>query len=136
MARLVETYTVDDNGGRDANKSFLITEMPPMQAYKWACRVIIMLISGGWKAPEGARSMGMAGLATLTLTDLTSGINWEELEPLLDELMGCVKFIPNLQNPNVTRGLIESDIEEFTTIAKLQQSAFMLHINFIKPANP
>jgi hypothetical protein len=42
--------------------------------------------------------------------------------------------MPNPENPDITRGLYESDIDEFTTYAKLHSEVFKLHLNFTETA--
>lgn len=128
--RKTQVITLDSTCRRDAGKSFLITEMSPIKSTKWIYRTIIALVNAGVDFPDGAENMGWGVLITATLTDLKHGLAWDQLEPLLDELMECVKFLPNTDNLSVTRGLIESDIEEFTTFMRLQKEVIQLHANF------
>lgn len=130
MARNQKVITLDDSFKRDAGKSFLITEMPSRKTFKWGCRAVITLINAGVDFPEGSEQMGMAALIGKAFTELKNGLDWEQVEPLMDELMEYVQFIPNTNNLNVTRGLIESDIDEFKTIAYLHKEVLQLHLNF------
>jgi len=67
---------------------------------------------------------------------LISGLKWESVEPLLDELMQCIEILPNPNDKAVKRDLFDGDIEEISTFATLQQEAFQLHLSFIKPGSP
>ena len=128
MAR--NTKIINTDFGRDAGKAFLITEMSAMQALKWGGKAVIALINAGIQLPDGSGQMGFAGLIGVAFSELKNGLEWDQVEPLMDELMTCVKIIPNPENTNITRGLIESDIEEVSTLAKLQSEVFKLHVNF------
>jgi hypothetical protein len=56
-------------------------------------------------------------------------------EPLLDELLTCVEFMPDPARPEVVRSLIDDDIEEVATIFKLQKEVLALHVDFLKGAS-
>ena len=133
MARLEKIIEI--KGGRDDGKLFKVTELPPMRSYKWVLRAIKMLASSGIELPHGTESLGIAGLAGIDFKELASNIDWNELEPLLDELMVCVTRIPNPDDQTIARPVIASDIEDALTFAKLQQEAFFIHVNFYPPAS-
>lgn len=114
--------------GRDKGKIFLITEMSAWQAAKWADRCFFALAQSGVEIPEEIEQLGIAGIATLGLRAL-GGVKYPEAESLLDEMMGCVKFV-DPTNPQVTRRLIEDDIEEVKTILTLRAEVFELHTGF------
>lgn len=128
MARKTLIYTVQDEG-RDFSKSFLITEMAASQAERWAIRAFLAIAKGGIELPDGIEHTGMAGLAKVGLGMLMQ-IPFEMAEPLLDEMMTCVQFLPHATNHSVKRPLMEDDIEEVATRIKIRKEIFGLHVNF------
>lgn len=134
MARATLNYTVTDDN-RDYGKVFVLTEMPASQAESWAMRAILALIGGGVDLPEGFERLGMAGMAEVGIKALAS-LKWEVAEPLLDEMWGCVKIMPDPSKPHVVRVLIEEDIEEIVTRIKLRAEVWKLHAGFLKAVAP
>jgi hypothetical protein len=128
MARKTLNYTVAAEG-RDKGKVFVITEMPAAQAEKWAIRVFLAMAKGGTDLPDNITDGGFAALAKVGL-ELLSQIPFEEAEPLLDEMMGCVSSMPNPATPAVTRALVDADIEEVATRILLRRQIFQLHVDF------
>lgn len=124
MARKTIEITIASEG-RDQGKTFSITEMSAVQAEKWAWRAFMGLDAVGIDVPERS---GIAGLALIGLRALTK-MRWDTAEPLLDELMSCVK----IRSPNPRAGfrdLVENDIEEIRTRLELRDAVFALHTGF------
>lgn len=134
MARATQNYTVADEG-RDKNKVFILTEMPASQAESWAMRALLALIAGGVEVPAGFERMGMAGMAEIGIRALT-GLKWEVAEPLLAEMWGCVRIMPDPSKTHITRELIEEDIEEVATRIKLRAEVWKLHTAFLTAVAP
>lgn len=134
MARAVINYTVSDEG-RDLGKTFVITEMSATQAERWATRVLLAFMQSNPEVPEGLDQMGLAGLAQIGIKAL-AGVRWETLDPLLEEMMTCVKIMPDKKKPAIIRDLIESDIEEVATRIKLRAEIWTLHMGFLKTVAP
>lgn len=134
MARATTNYTVTD-AGRDLGKVFVIAEMPSAQAERWAYKALLALMANNADIPTGFESQGMAAMAQVGLQAL-SGLKWEILEPLLDEMWGCVAFMPDPAKPHVVRKLFEEDIEEVMTRVKLRLAIWALHVDFLKAAAP
>lgn len=139
MARKVKDVTID-TPGRDLGKTFRITEMNPRKGEKWAGRVLFAAAKSKGVDDAEANGMalaGMAGLATLGVRSLTS-IPWEDAEPLLDEMLTCVSFVPDPGRVDQTtmlpyaRPLIEDgeDIEEVGTLLSLRSEVIELHTGF------
>jgi hypothetical protein len=129
LARKVETYVITDEG-RDKGKSFLLTEMSATKSEDWAVRAILALSAANSELPEDAPNLGMAGLAEIGIKKLLA-LPFESLKPLMDELMECVKIVPDPIRPQVQRSLIESDIEEVSTRLKLKWQVLQLHLDFL-----
>jgi len=139
MARRVEIFTVSAEG-RDKGKSFLLTEMPPRQAEKWATRALLAFARSGKndmpdEFKEDMQRTGMAGIAAIGLRAITT-IDFNDAEPLLDEMMTCVTFIPDMSKIDqmsrqpIVRPMIEDDIEEVATILQLRSEVIELHLGF------
>lgn len=115
--------------GRDKGKVFKITEMPALQAERWAFRVFQALARTGAELPDGIREAGMAGLAVVGLKALGQ-IQTEEAFLLMDEMMSCVRIVRDKSIPDMVFPLLETDIEEIPTLAYLRMEVFELHSNF------
>lgn len=131
MSRKTDVFvaTVD----RDKGKRFVITEMPALQAERWALRAILALTHAGAELPEGEK----AGFAAIALAGIQSlqKLQFAEVAPLLDEMMDCVKIIPDPKNIDFMRPLVMNqgdgdDIEELQTIFELRERIFRLHAAF------
>jgi hypothetical protein len=132
MARRTATVTIDAEG-RDKGKAFLLTEMSASQAERWAARAMLALARNGVEIPEGIASAGLAGVAAIGIRAL-GGMAFDDAEPLLADMMACVQAIPDPARPNVSRYLIEDDIEEVATRLRLRMEVFTLHTGFSLPA--
>jgi hypothetical protein len=131
MARKTKIVTIDGDPStnRDAGKNFLITEMPASKAEKWAARCLLALVNAGFEIDDNDRQLGMAAMAARGVRSLGS-IAWHDAEPLLDEMMGCVHYLPSLDAPDVHTPLVEHDIEEVSTRIFLRDKVFELHVGF------
>lgn len=135
MARKVEVVTIT-SPGRDAGKSFRITEKSADDAERWAHRALLALSRGGFEVPPGLFDAGMAGVAAIVPYLLVIGFRalhaakWEELEVLLDEMLLCVKYIgpPGTPDQDIIVG-VNSQIEEVRTRVELRKAVLMLHVS-------
>lgn len=121
-------FRVSDSG-RDNGKTFILTEMSAMKAEKWALKALLALMNSGVDVPENAKAMPTAALAELGLKAL-GGLSFEVAEPLLEEMLSCITFMPEPKTPHVIRPLFEEDIEEVQTLFKLRLEVLKLHVNF------
>ena len=124
MARKEASFVAQT--GRDKGKEFLITEMSATQAENWAIKAVLAIGNAGIEIPDNLVSQGMAGLVAVGYMNLLK-IPFDAAKPLLDEMMGCVQFIPS---PNIKRPLIEDDIEEVSTRLALRKAIWNLHMDF------
>lgn len=128
MARKSKTVTIEfDN--RDRGKTFLITEMPAVQAEKWAARALLAMSRSGVEIPEEAMSAGAATLLAAGLRSFTS-MAFEDADLLLDEMFACVQFVPDPSRPQVTRALFDDDIDEVATRLFLRGEVIEIHTGF------
>lgn len=132
--RKTKTVVIGPDGGRDAGKVFLLTEMPARQAERWAQHALLLVASSG--ADVGNVRGGMAGVAVMGIQALMGGaVKFAEVEPLLDEMMRCVQIVPDPRNTSVIRplndrGVEGDDIEEVMTRVKLRAEVLDLHLGF------
>ena len=134
MARKSITFTVADDN-RDKAKVFVLTEMPASKAERWALRALSALAASGMEIPYDVASSGLAGVARMGLQAF-GGLEWDKAEPLIAEMFECITIIPDPSKPNVTRALIEDDIEEVATRLKLRIEIFKLHVDFFTAVSP
>lgn len=127
MARKEIDFTVTDEG-RDRGKVFRLREMPASQAEKWAMRALMLAAKNGVDIGE-SEGLGMAGVAMLGVAAVMKA-SFYELEPLFDEMMGCITIKPDPNNPMVVRSLVEDDIEEVKTRIDLRREVLVLHMGF------
>lgn len=138
--RKTTTYTVTAEN-RDKDKTFLVTEMTAAQGESWATRTLMALMVGNVQIPDNYQKLGMAALAQMGFRAL-SGLKWETAEPLLQEMMECVQFIPDKKKPSIVRPLLEShdpgnaDIEEVSTRVNLRLEVWKLHTDFLSAVLP
>lgn len=127
----IVTVPNEPSWGRDVNKSFLITEMPAAQAEKWAMRAFLALKGSDSQIPTNIQSLGMVGVAIVTLNVfLRASVKFEELSPLLDEMLDCVKAIPDKRDMASARPLIPGEIQEVATLGWLRSEVLELHTGF------
>ena len=123
--------TIPAWGGRDAGKTFRITEMPAAQAERWGWRMMLVLKGSNGNIPMGIASMGMVAVAIVTLNAfLQSEIDHEKLQPLLDEMLGCVTMVRDKRRPELTTKLTAFDIMEVKTRLWLRSEVLRLHTDF------
>lgn len=125
---MLKTKTVNITAeGRDKGKVFLITEMPAVKAEKWGLRALGAMARSGFDIPPHIVEMGIAGVVAVGLKAIL-GTDWSETEPLIDELMSCVKSV----QPAMPQGrpLVDEDLEEVKTLLMLKSEVLELHVGF------
>lgn len=134
MRKIVD-YIVSDSESRDFNKHYVITEMPAYQAEKWCYKAINGMIKSGIYVPEEINVLELPAqvLAFFGVTHFLK-IDFEHLNPLLDEMMACVKIRANKDNPLLDRAINNemNDVEEVSTLINLRLEVFKLHMGFLK----
>lgn len=135
MARKDRVVNITDPTSRDAGKTFYLTEMSALQAEKFAARAWLAISHSKVEIPEGIEASGWAGLAFVSLRAL-NGTPWNEVEPLMDEMMGCVKVIRDPKNPTLVLPLLADEIEEVATLLRLRKEIIDLHTDFFSKGVP
>lgn len=128
MGRKTQTLTIAADG-RDHGKAYFLTEMPAARSEKWALRALLALSKSGVSLPDGVHTLGMAALMAVGLRALL-GLPFADVEPLLDEMLVCVQFVPDASRPAVMRALVPDDIEEVQTMLLIRSEVFALHVGF------
>lgn len=124
----LKTKIVDIEKGRDAGKSFIVTEMPLTKADNWAMRALFALAASGVDIGGLNPSAGMLGMAQVAIKAL-GGIDPETGIALLDELMECVQVLPS--GGNARPLIIDGDIKDLSTLFLLRKEALALHLDFL-----
>ena len=113
--------------GRDAGKKFKITEMPAFQMDRWAMRALIAL----GKSQKG----GIATLGAMNIQDVFNAftkLDYEQTEPLLQELLECCAFIKDGTAITLKKDMVDSIIEDWTTLFKLRMESLKLNVGFFE----
>lgn len=133
MRKIKDVVITED--GRDKGKVYRLTEKDAMTAWKWGIRAMLALTKTGVEVPDEVMKMGVVGILAVGLYRLQF-IAWGDMEPLIDEMMTCVKIMPTPSRPDVIRELFPDDIEEVSTLTTLGKEVFELHTGFFPNANP
>lgn len=128
--KLIQIKDGDKDSNRDYMKCFMITEMSALAAEKWAMKALLLAMKYGAELPDNVRDGGMAGIAVMGIKAVFGGVDWKDVEPLLDEMFTCVQIMPDPGKPDIIRNLTNDDIEEVTTRIQLRAEVFNLHLNF------
>lgn len=116
-------------GNRDSGKAFRLTEMPATQAEKWAMRALLAITTSGADIPPEVVQMGAPALMAAGFRALLT-MAFADAEPLLDEMLSCVRFVPDRNRPDVERPVDAEDIEEVSTLMLLRSEVIELHTGF------
>lgn len=121
--------------GRDEGKTYLLREMSAKRADDWGQRALVALTHAGAELPDEIMTAGMAGFATMGMQAL-SGLKFDEISPLLEEMFRCIQICPEPDRPEYARDLVEDDIEEVLTRWQLRIAVLDLHVRPISPVAP
>lgn len=134
MARKVDHVTIEAVG-RDQGKVFVLTEMPAVQAERWATQALYLLASSGLSLPAGSADSGMSGLAGAPLAGLPALRALQD--PSLDAWWDCVQYqhLPNQMPRKISPGAL-CEIDEIATVNHLRMKVLEMHVGFFSPANP
>lgn len=122
--------------GRDQGKLFILTEMPALQAERWALKAVNGLARANVEIPDTVVGAGIVGVWVMGIKMLFA-MDFSVCEELADEMLGCVVFRPDPGNPTFVRPIVgggalvvEGDVEEVTTLRLLREEVFRLHVGF------
>lgn len=129
MARKSIDITIDDADSSDNGKVFRITEKPVYDTEFWAMRAFGGMLAAGVNMPD----ITQASAEMLYHFGLASFMKIEPylLKELLDEMMECVKLVPQPKTePGVARDLLPGDIDDIQTLFKVRIETVKLHLSF------
>lgn len=144
MSDELKTKVVTIDKGRDAGKSFLITEMPLLKADKWARRFALGMMRGGVQGDINSLTSvknidlksidGILEIAKLGVSVL-GNIEEDLAMELIDELTHtCIQIIPT--GGSAREVIWESDIKDVATLMLLRKEALGIHVDFLEQGNP
>lgn len=113
--------------GRDAGKTFKITEMSATQADRWATKALCLVGKSGCSIVELFNKISTGGILNI-LGDL----GYDGAEPLMEELLNCCSFKKDGVDVQMKGTMVDSVIEDWTTIFRLRKEALDLTINFLE----
>lgn len=117
----------DPDKNRDAGKTFLVTEVPALQAEEWGLRALMALGTGGITVPPEIVSAGLMGVALVSYQAFM-GAREDAVLPLWREMIpACVKQYVSAE---VIHPWDPSLVEEVSTLMKLRQQIMELHTGF------
>lgn len=127
MARKEIVVKIQD---RDQELTFKVKEMPAVRLQKWIIRAVGLILSSGVDLP-GENDLQRAGayLAEHGLAVL-GNIDFEEAEPLLDEMLGCCSRLVEKVEERCTPDSLDNYVQDVTTLFKLHLEAFKLNLGF------
>lgn len=137
MSNGLKTKTVTIEKGRDAGKTFLITEMPAIQADEWAHRLLEQAANSGVDLKNvdalsvDTKSMkGMIEIGAQVFTIL-GRIPYEISRQMkFDILDSCVKIVP--KSGDARTCLWDQEIEDFQNFTILAAHAIGIHVDFLE----
>jgi len=134
MARKTASILITREG-RDQGGVFELEEMDAFSATELCLRAMQMVARGGVDVPPYIFQQGVAGFVTLGAGAILAGLGktpWHEVKPLLDALTPCVKSFtpPTATQPLRGWSVIQSQIQEPTTVLQLYEEVVSLHLGF------
>lgn len=136
--RKTKEVKIATEGSRDKGKTFVITEMSAYDGEMWAIRAMRIAQKSGADIPGGIQA-GMAGIAAVgVLAVLEGSTNFDEVKPLLDDMMRCVEIVTDKQtgfrrtinDAGSGEEAVNDDIEEIGTRFLLRREWLNLHMDF------
>jgi hypothetical protein len=129
------TVQLEDRGKQ---LTFKIKEMPATKMERWIIRALLLLLRG-----ENAASLDSAQSA-VSSSDLNKAANflmkdgvkalarvdYEEAEPLLEELLNCCRRVDAGVDQLCTSDTVDGYIEDVRTLFKLRMEAAKLNLSF------
>lgn len=116
-----------ERDNRDAGRSYLLTEMPALQAERWGRRAVGAMSRQELDVREEFGKLGMLGFYLLGLQALAAG-DMDAIDTLMDEMLPQIQII---ESQAVTRPLGgDGDIWEVSTLILLRKELIELHMGF------
>jgi hypothetical protein len=131
--KIIDCPSFPNCRNRDKGKTYEITEWDAVTADRWIQRVTYAVVNTGGTLPLDLKGAGWEGIAIMGINSLLRGnMNPDIMIPLGEELLECVRIIPDKKNPETSARAptIEGDIEEVQTRWWLRDQVVSVHTNF------
>lgn len=122
---------------RDERRTFVITEMPVTKLQRFIIRFAVVAAGSGIlqvdvkdTAPDDIMAMTAGALNGLDLGKLAM-MNPDTVQPLLDELLGCVSYRVGNNDTIMTPDVVDTYIKDIRTLWALYREVVMLHFDFL-----
>ena len=121
--------TLDDEGTK---LKFRIHQMSAVQTESWLIRLALLMASCGAKIDLSSGSGFSAILSAVSENPLTlvSGMKYEDLKPLLDELMRTCTRVDGRAEIECTDDLLDGMISSVSTLARLRWEVIKANLDF------
>ena len=127
-------YTVSIKG-RDEGKTYLITEFSADKGERFAAKVFFAILNAGIKLPENIEKTAMENIALIgfdAICAALSKVRYEDVEPIFNEMMEGIEFIPDITRLELSRKLLPDDIEEISTRLMLRKEVWKINTSFFE----
>lgn len=121
------TATITARTGRDAGKTFQVSEVPPVEMATFMLRLLAAIrlsgveeLLGLFTSPDGA---DMAGVMRLL-----AGCDPDAVRALINDALRYVQIAPDPQHPGMFRTLGDNDIREMATLGEVLQGFVKLNV--------
>lgn len=152
--RYTKTIEADSTYKRDAGKVFKITEPSAFESEMLSMQLVVMLskAASNYSFAAPFANMGVAGLFNMLRAVLNRQETDESLESIVEllismlgnleiyqmqsvseKLLKHVQIIRDKNRPDIAFELLESDIEEFTTLLTLKKEVLKVIFGFFTP---
>lgn len=136
MSNGLKTKTVTIEKGRDAGKTFLITEMPAIQADEWAHRLLEQAANSGVDLKnvdvlniDTSDMKGMIEIGAQVFTILGKIPAEVSRQMKFDILDRCVRIVPTSGDARIC--VWDQEILDFANFTILAAQAIGIHIGFL-----
>lgn len=133
------TVAIADNGNE---LRFRIKQMPATKQERWIMRALLLVarsgIGGMINVPDGKKLGELKMTQDLKFEDMLKALgqlNYEDVEPLMEELLNCCTRISDSGAEQVCTGnTIDGYVGDLKTLLKLRQEVLKLHFSFFQNA--
>lgn len=126
---MLKNKTIKINKGRDSGKTFIVKEMPIIQADRLAMKIIHAVAGAGFDVNAINPSLGALALTQITL-DVIGRIPEHQFIEISGELLSCVSIVP--QGGDARPLDIDTDIKDVMTLMRLRKEAIAIHVDFLQ----
>lgn len=133
------TVAIADNGNE---LRFRIKQMPATKQERWIMRALLLVarsgIGGMINVPDGKKLGELKMTQDIKFEDMLKALgqlNYEDVEPLMEELLNCCTRISDSGAEQVCTGnTIDGYVGDLKTLLKLRQEVLKLHFSFFQNA--